>query len=137
MSKTKSITKTFKIDPITATTLAELCKKTGANQSEVMRNLILRADAQPIATEILKKVVPKSTQPVRVDLATGGVVKQEGMGFGTTMLISAGAGITAYYMAKEIRKRYGKEEDFEMNYLVGMLSGLGMLGLLSAVFKQR
>jgi len=136
MSGTKLVNKSFKIDSGTAKLLERLVSQSGATQSDVMRHLIAQADAQQVASNIGSAIEKKGG--ISVDMASGGVVNsKKGMGLGSALLISTGAGLAGYYATKEIRKQMGKEEDFGTQYLIGILAGLGALGILATVFGKR
>lgn len=130
------VSKSFKMDTTTAKSFAKLVEKAGVSQSEVIRHLIANADAKEVVSDITK--VTTTNEPINVNMATGGVIpKNQGMGLGTGLVLSAGAGLAGYYITKEIRKMNGKEEDFASQYLVGICAGLGVFGLLATVFGKK
>lgn len=131
------VSKSFKMDTTTANSFAKLVEKAGVSQSEVIRHLIANADAKEVVSDITK-TTPKNSEPLYVDMATGGVIpKNQGMGLGTGLIISAGAGLAGYYITKEIRKMNNKDDDFATQYLVGICAGLGVFAMLGAMFGKK
>jgi hypothetical protein len=133
----KVVNKSFKMDSNTANAFSKLVAKAGVSQSEVIRHLIAQADAKEVVSDITK-TSPKNNEPLYINMSDGGVIpKNKGMGLGTGLVISAGAGLAGYYITKEILKTNKKEEDFATQYLVGICAGLGVFGLLAAVFGKK
>lgn len=139
MSKPKLLSKSFKIDSGTAKLLEQMVTQSGTTQSDVMRHLINQANAKEVASNIHQ--MTNEGNSIAVDFATGGVVSsvsaKRNMDLGTALIISSGAGLAGYYVTKELRKQWGKEEDFGTNYLIGILAGIGALGMLASVFGKR
>lgn len=132
----KIVSKSFKLDSSTAKLFESLVSKSGTTQSEVIRHLIAEADANKVASNIQQ--TSNKGGSISVDFATGGVAKQgKDIGLGTALVISTGAGLAGYYLTKAVRKQMDKEEDFGTQYLVGILAGLGMLGILGMMLNKR
>lgn len=136
MSKPKLLSKSFKIDSGTAKLLENMVTESGTTQSDVMRHLINQANAKEVASNIQQ--MANESDSIAIDFASGGAVSsKKNMGLGSALIISTSAGLAGYYVTKELRKQWGKEEDFGTNYLIGILAGIGALGMLATVFGKR
>lgn len=127
----KGISQSFKFSPSVVEQLSAIAKAKNISKTEIVKQCI-EAHISTVAQSDAKAIVKGATKnEAALRLARGGVVSNtddiEDMKMLKHIGVASIGGITGYYISKAVREHLEMKKNKDMDILIGLISGLGIM----------